>query len=127
MFKPALVVTATALALALGTSALAQMTPTPSGPGQSGAMTADQLNGHVAHQVQMRDDARAQARRDRMAFRAASMRRYHLSVERYQTQYARREAAYADAMAAWRGQVYACHHGHDSACRAPTPRVSDFY
>ena len=51
----------------------------------------------------------------------------HRSAQRDQAHYDHQRRAYADAMAAWRHQVWACHHGSNRACDAPTPNPADFY
>lgn len=89
--------------------------------------TARQLNRREARYTTMRVRARAQYRRDRRAYMAAVMRKHRQSVSRYNYRYARREMAYANAMAAWRRQVSACKGGNRRACNAPSPRVADFY
>lgn len=95
--------------------------PTHRGP------TARQLNRREARYAMTRSRARADYRRDRRAYMAAVMRRQRLSVSRYRLRYARREMAYANAMAAWRRQVSACHRGDRHACNAPAPRVANYY
>jgi hypothetical protein len=42
-------------------------------------------------------------------------------------QYHAKQRAYADAMRAWRVQVYDCNRGIIAACRAPTPDPAAFY
>lgn len=41
--------------------------------------------------------------------------------------YARNQRAYAEAMHAWRVQVYDCNRGIIAACRAPTPDPANFF
>nr|MBA3897178.1 hypothetical protein [Sphingomonadaceae bacterium] len=41
--------------------------------------------------------------------------------------YDRQQRAYADAMRAWRIQVYDCSRGITAACRAPTPDPAAFW
>lgn len=41
--------------------------------------------------------------------------------------YAKNQRAYADAMRAWRIQVYDCNRGVIAACRAPTPEPAAFW
>lgn len=94
---------------------------------QQRSPTARQLNRREARYVNPRAQVRAQLPRDRQAYRAAMMRRHRQSVSRYNRRNARRELAYAEAMAAWRRQVSACHRGNRRACNARTPRVADFY
>jgi len=89
--------------------------------------TARQLNRREARYANSRARERAQIRRDRQAYRAAVMRSNRQARSRYNRRYVRQELAYSRAMAAWRRQVSACHHGSRRACNAPTPRVADFY
>ena len=89
--------------------------------------TARQLNASNARYYRMRSRARAQDRMDRRAYMAAVSARHHRAVNRYDRRYARQQTAYANAMAAWRRQVAACKRGNRQACKAPTPRVSNFY
>jgi hypothetical protein len=44
-----------------------------------------------------------------------------------EAQYRAKQRAYADAMRAWRVQVYDCNRGIIDACRAPTPDPAAFY
>jgi Skp family chaperone for outer membrane proteins len=48
-------------------------------------------------------------------------------AQRDQAHYDHQRRAYADAMAAWRHQVWACHHGSNRACNAPTPEPAAYY
>jgi hypothetical protein len=95
------------------------------------APTTSQLNrasnyvsARRAYRHRMQRGARFQA--DRQAYMSA-MRAHHRAVNRYDRRYIRQQMAYADAMATWRNQVRACRHGNRHACRAPTPRVENFY
>lgn len=71
-------------------------------------------------------DAQAQYQADRQAYMDALMR-HDAAVDRTDSRYVRQQNAYADAMRAWRRQVYACHHGHPRACKMPAPNPADFY
>jgi hypothetical protein len=51
----------------------------------------------------------------------------HRDAMRDRAHYNHQQRAYADAMAAWRQQAYACQHGNTRACNAPTPDPADFY
>lgn len=86
----------------------AQATAPPSSAAQTGA------------------DLQAQYQSDLAAYQQ-SLEANHRAAERDQAHYDRQRRAYADAMAAWRHQVYACHHGSNRACDAPTPNPADFY
>jgi hypothetical protein len=44
-----------------------------------------------------------------------------------EAQYRAKQRAYADAMRAWRVQVWDCNRGIIAACRAPTPDPAAFY
>ncbi len=119
------IATIAAVALAAGslTPAMAQ-TATP-------APTTEQLNAATSAYVDTRAEVQqaeetAQHRADREAYMAALIA-HDRAVDRADARYARQQAAYADAMAAWRLQVEACHHGRTRACNAPTPTYADFY
>lgn len=90
-------------------------------------VTTRSLNRSSAIYSNLRAQRRAQYQHDRRAYMASVMARHRQSVNRYHRRYNRQELAYADAMAAWRRQVNACHRGDRRACRAPAPRVADFY
>ena len=79
-----------------------------------------------AGQSMMNADNQAQYQQDMEAYRR-SLRAHDRRAVRDQVRYDRQQRAYADAMVAWRQQVYACHHGHTAACRAPTPNPAAFY
>ncbi len=91
-------------------------------------------NGDVAVQASQRQsgqdmanaDSQAQYQQDMEAYRR-SLRAHDHAAVRDQVRYDRQQRAYADAMVAWRQQVYACHHGHSRACRAPTPNPANYY
>lgn len=89
--------------------------------------TARQLNTSAGRYYRMRSRARAQDRMDRRAYAAAMTARHHRAVNRYDRRYMRQQTAYANAMAAWRRQAAACKHGSRRACKAPSPRVANFY
>lgn len=89
--------------------------------------TARQLNTSAGRYYRMRSRARAQDRMDRRAYAAAITARHDRAVNRYDRRYLRQQTAYTNAMAAWRRQVAACKHGNRRACKAPSPRVANFY
>ena len=76
--------------------------------------------------AQTEGDAQAQYQSDLAAYQQA-LDANHRSAQRDQAHYEHQRRAYADAMAAWRRQVWACHHGSNRACDAPTPNPADFY
>jgi hypothetical protein len=74
----------------------------------------------------MSAEQQAQYEIDREAYMDALMH-HDAAVNRTDVRYARQQRAYADAMFAWRRQVYACKHGHQRACDLPPPDPSRFY
>ena len=71
-------------------------------------------------------EGQAQYEQDRQAYMAALAQHDH-AVNRTDARWAHQQAAYADAMAAWRWQVAACKRGSQRACDMPTPNPADFY
>jgi hypothetical protein len=63
---------------------------------------------------------------DRAAFRAQVAAR-HEKIMMDDAAYAKQQAAYADAMAAWRIQTDECKRGILKSCKKPTPVPADFY
>ena len=100
----------------------------------AGAPATAALNNNVAATSQANSDAtaqdaaatQAQYEADRAAYLDALVQHDH-AVNRTDARYARQQNAYADAMRVWRAQVWACKHGHPSACNAPTPNPAAFY
>ena len=100
----------------------------------AGAPATASLNNQVAASSQANSDAgaidnaanQAQYDADRAAYIDALVK-HDAAVNRTDARYARQQNAYADAMRVWRAQVYACKHGHPSACNAPTPNPAAFY
>jgi hypothetical protein len=76
--------------------------------------------------AQIEADLQAQYQSDLAAYQQA-LEANHRTVRRNDAHYEHQRRAYADAMAAWRHQVWACHHGSNRACDAPTPNPADFY
>lgn len=111
------------------TLAQAQNSSSPTADAQEQPVTQS-LNNGVAAKAAATDAANAERLRqydlDRAAFRAQVVAR-HEKIMNDEAAYARQQAAYADAMAAWRMQADACKQGHDKACHAPTPVPADFY
>ncbi|HWI85674.1 MAG TPA: hypothetical protein VNT42_05035 [Sphingomonas sp.] len=102
-----------------------------------GAPGTAALNDQVARTTRANNDAndaalaegaaaQAQYDADRSAYMDALIK-HDAAVDRTDARYARQQRAYADAMRVWRGQVYACKHGHPRACNAPTPDPAAFY
>lgn len=89
--------------------------------------TTRQLNRASAAYSRMRASERIRYRMDRRAYMAAVTARHRRAVNKYDRRYARQQMAYANAMAAWRRQVRACHNGNRRACNARSPRVADYY
>ncbi|SRR5258706_1576868 len=123
------------------TSAPAQITPSvpaPAGaadpvpPPKTPGVTA--ANADVAAQAEVRSDAvattnaeaQAQYAEDMAAYRASLVSHHRTAVADAKL-YDRQQRAYADAMAAWRHQVYACKHGSTAACKAPPPDPATFW
>lgn len=96
-------------------------------PDKPSPITTRQLNTASDNYTRHRVRAREQYNMDRLAYIAAIRAQHRRAVNRYDRRYIRQQNAYADAMAAWRRQVAACHRGNRHACAAPTPRVADFY
>lgn len=84
---------------------------------ESTAQTTAQADAQQADAAQYAADVEAYRR---------AMRAHHRQIARDDARYARQERAYADAMVDWRRQVYACKHGSNAACNAPTPNPADY-
>jgi hypothetical protein len=74
----------------------------------------------------MNAEQQAQYEADRQTYIDALVR-HDAAVNRTDARYVRQQRAYADAMFAWRRQVYACKHGHKRACDLPPPDPSRYY
>jgi ribulose kinase len=72
------------------------------------------------------DASQAQYDSDMAAYRAAVDQQHRDSMHD-QAHYAHQQQAYADAMRDWRHQVWACNHGSNAACRAPTPDPAQYW
>lgn len=90
--------------------------------GQAAASQAQEQNAAAAQA----DVNRAQYDADRAAYMDALVR-HDAAVDRTDMRWRRQQNAYADAMAAWRGQVAACKAGHRRACDMPAPNPADYY
>ena len=120
--------------MGIATAAPAQTTPTPA-PADTPEAAA---NRDIAAQAAARQDnlaaahaddvaaTQAQYEADMVAYRAA-LRAHHRAVVADARIADRQQRAYADAMAVWRHQVYACKHGDNRACKAPTPDPAAFW
>jgi hypothetical protein len=73
-------------------------------------------------------DADAQARyaADLAAYDAA-LARHDARADRQAAHYRHQQRAYADAMRDWRAQDYACRHGNNRACNAPSPDPAAYW
>lgn len=107
-------------ALSLGSAAFAQAS-TQAANADSAAQAAQPTAADMSNA-----DAQAQYQSDLTAYEQ-SLRASHHEAVRDQVHYEHQRAAYADAMRAWRQQVWACKHGHTGACNAPSPNPADFY
>ncbi|HTI31455.1 MAG TPA: hypothetical protein VL405_04935 [Sphingomonas sp.] len=94
----------------------------------------DATNRAVNQAAQARDAANvgvtasAQAAYDYdMANYLATLRAHDATAANNEAKYAAKQRAYADAMRAWRVQVWDCNRGIIAACRAPTPDPAAFY
>ena len=76
--------------------------------------------------VQMSAEQQAQYDVDRRAYMDALVA-HDRAVNRTDARYVRQQVAYADAMRAWRIQVYACKQGKKIACDLPPPDPSRYY
>lgn len=131
------------IAALMGVAGTASAQTTPSNPAPTGS--ADPIpppntpgvaaaNDSVAAQSAARSDAvttsnaeaQAQYAEDMAAYRASLVTHRRAAVADARL-YDRQQRAYADAMAAWRHQVYACKHGSNAACKAPPPDPADFW
>jgi hypothetical protein len=112
---------AATLALSVGTTEAFAQSSTQAANEAAAAQAAAPTTADITNA-----DAQAQYQTDLAAY-GQSLRANHHEAVRDQVHYEHQRAAYADAMAAWRQQVYACRHGSNRACNAPTPNPADFY
>ena len=95
--------------------------------GRSGVADANNAaNAASADQTASGGADQAQYAEDMAAYRGALRARHH-AIASDQRLYDHQQRAYADAMADWRRQVYACHHGSNRACNAPTPDPAAYW
>lgn len=107
--------------VSLGTGAAVAQSTTQEANAQAAAQAAAPT---AADAVNAENQAQYQAD---MAGYERALRANRREAIRDQVRYDRQRRAYADAMAAWRHQVYACQHGSNRACNAPTPDPAAFY
>jgi hypothetical protein len=93
-------------------------------PGTS--MANGTIQGNIQANKDQNADNQAQYQQDLAAYDSAMQAHGH-AIARQDTHYAHQQQAYANAMEAWRAQTYACRHGSDRACNAPTPDPADYY
>jgi len=127
----------TAALMGITTAAPAQTAPAQTAPAAPDSPEAA-ANRDVAAQQAARQEklaaasadnveaAQAQYEADMASYRAA-LRAHHRAVVADARIADRQQRAYADAMAVWRHQVYACKHGNNRACKAPTPDPAAFW
>ncbi|HET8613839.1 MAG TPA: hypothetical protein VFL92_13840 [Sphingomonas sp.] len=89
------------------------------------ALNAD-VNGNIEATKDQNAASQAQYQTDLAAY-DASLRKHGHRINRQNARYRKERQAYADAMRAWRAQVWDCNHGRQVACNAPTPDPTDFY
>ena len=120
----------TAALMGIATAAPAQTAPadTPEAAANRdvAAQAAARQQTVEAAQVDAVDATQAQYEADMASYRAA-LRAHHRAVVADARIANRQQRAYADAMAVWRHQVYACKHGDNRACKAPTPDPAAFW
>jgi hypothetical protein len=112
-------------------SAAASMTVAPGqvAPGvDPGTASANgTVNGAIAANQMANATNQGQYALDRAAYDKA-MREHGRQVASQDVHYMHQQQAYADAMATWRANKYACEKkGNISACNAPTPDPASFY
>ncbi len=97
-----------------------------SGVPAANSEVAEQATATPSSAAQVGADLRAPYQDDLAAYQQA-LEANHRAVRRNDAHYDHQRRAYADAKAAWRRQVWACHHGSNRACDAPTPNPANFY
>ena len=112
-----------AAALTVATAAGAQTQPSAvRANDQAAAAVADQQMAQAA----ANGNAQAQYSADLSAYDAA-LAHHDAQADRQAEHYHHQQRAYADAMAAWRAQDYACRHGSSRACNAPAPDPAAYW
>ena len=95
--------------------------------GRAGVAAAnDDIAAQSADQTSTGAVDQAQYSQDMAAYRDALRARHH-AINADARVYDHQQRAYADAMADWRAQVYACKRGHNRACELPTPDPADYW
>lgn len=89
-------------------------------------LAAAQADARTLSVDEVNQDRAAANSADRAAYRAAVMA-HAATLIGDQVRYERQEAAYADAMWAWRQQVRACKRGNTRVCNQPVPSYSTYY
>ena len=114
-----------------GAGAFAQTSDQTSTAPQQSAVAA---NSDAAAAIDARDAGRAGADADAQAQYAVDLAAYDTALARHDARadrqaehYHHQQRAYADAMAAWRAQDYACRHGSHRACTAPAPDPASYW
>ncbi len=95
----------------------------------SGRAGVEAANGSVLDQSADRSLSgadNAQYSQDMAAYRDALRVRRH-AINSDARIYDHQQRAYADAMADWRAQVYACEHGSNQACNTPAPDPAAYW
>ena len=116
-----IVIALTAASLAAGAGA--QMQPSAV---RANNEAAAQINARQDAQQMRNMDARSQYSQDLAAYDSAMMR-HDRRTDRRARRYRQQQRAYASAMRDWRQQTYACHHGNNRACNAPSPNPANYY
>jgi hypothetical protein len=127
-----------ALTLALaGATVAASAQSTPATPGKeqdSNNPNVTAANQDAGAQAAARQDSvaevngdlQAQYQADMAAYRETLRVRHHAAIADERL-YDHQQRAYADAMAQWRHQVWACKQGHNRACELPTPDPANYW
>ena len=124
MLRVATVLAASLFATATG--AQMQATPPADAPQQSAVRANNAVAADNAVQASTDADKQAQYQADLAAYDTA-LAGHDARADRQAEHYHHQQRAYADAMAAWRAQDYACRHGSSRACNAPSPDPAAFW
>ena len=92
--------------------------------------SAANANNEVAGAFAARDQANAYVQSQYQADLAAyddALVRHDARADRQAEHYRHQQRAYAEAMRDWRAQDYACRHGRNRACTAPSPDPANYY
>jgi hypothetical protein len=120
--KPIRVLAACAALGLVATGAIAQEQSQANANNNVSSQYADRQNAIATDNAA----AEGQYSADMAAYRDA-VRAQHQDSMRDQAHYMHQQRAYADAMRAWRHQTWACKHGSNAACNAPTPDPAAFW